>query len=136
MNTVVTLSFCSPGWHRSSIFRKCFCKSCQFVFASPCQYLPRLRSPGYTRNPCGALAYKMGKQMFGLLLLCQLVKLPTGRGQGVYMTWTWSADCGLKPNGHNIFCLVPKPINLLPPGQPQFFAKGRGICAECSRHIE
>lgn len=70
--TVVTLSFCSSRWHRSSIFPKCFCKSCQFVFASPCQYLPRLHSAGYTRNPCGGLAYEMGKQMFGLLLLCQL----------------------------------------------------------------
>lgn len=58
--------------------------------------------------------------------LDQGVKLPTGLGRCVYMTRTWSADCGLQPNGHNIFCLLPKPINLLPPGQPQFFRFGWG----------
>lgn len=45
------------------------------------------------------------------------VKLPTSWGRGVYMTWAWSADCGCKPNGHTICYLLPKTINLLPPGQ-------------------
>lgn len=58
--------------------------------------------------------------------LDQDVKLPTGLGRCVYMTRTRSADCGLQPNGHSIFCLLPKPINMLPPGQPQFFRFGWG----------
>lgn len=63
----------------------------------------------------------MGKQMFELLFLCQPrgVMSPTSWGQGVYMTWAWSADCGLKPNGHTSRCLLPETINLPPPGQTQ-----------------
>lgn len=47
------------------------------------------------------------------------VILPTSWGQGVYMAWDWSADCGLKPNGHTICYLLPETINLLPLGQTQ-----------------
>lgn len=49
------------------------------------------------------------------------VKLPTSWGQGVYMTGAWSADCGFKPNGHSICCLLPRGIDLLTQGWRQIF---------------
>jgi len=126
--------FCSPGWRRSSIIPTCFCKSCQFVFAAPCQYRPRERSPGYMMNPWGGFTVwtyvkfqdGFSKRWANKCLDCYSsanfdwgVKLPTRWGQGVYMTWTWSAVSGLKPNGHTICYLLSKTMNLLRLGQPQ-----------------
>lgn len=48
------------------------------------------------------------------------------------MTWAWSADCGCKPNGHTICYLLPKTINLLPPGQTQLlFSDSHRVRSSC-----
>lgn len=108
-------------WHRSSIFSKCFCKSRQFIFGAPCQYIPRCRHPEYTRNSCGFavldgcqiswwVTQKMGKQMFGRLFLCQPRLQPNVTRKlrlRCLQDKVWSADCGFKPNGHAICHLLP-----------------------------
>lgn len=112
------------AWRWSSIFSKCFCKSCQFIFVAPCQYIPRCRRPENTRNSCGFAVWTNVKFHDGLpkrwenkCLDCYSsanldfsLMSPTSWGQGVYKTWVWSADCGFRPNGHTICNLVPKAI--------------------------
>lgn len=84
MNTVVALSFCGSRWHVRSIFHKCFCKSCQFVFHCSMPTSSQVAFPWAheesmrricsldTRQVSRWSVQKMSKQMFGLLSLCQL----------------------------------------------------------------
>lgn len=104
---VTTAACCASGLQRSSIFHKCFCRSCQFVFMSSSSQVcsPQINREGLARrwaNKCLACRYAAN--------LDWGVKLPTSRSKSVDVTWTRSVGWGLKPNGGNSCNLLLKSI--------------------------